>query len=433
MKKNYSLLLLSGLMLLGAQNAWGTFYFRSTIDSWVSATAMEETTTGSNIWYHTIENATGTWVEFQITPYNDKWDNQIGADAENVPVTLEVKCTGNTSAHKNICLAINAGDDYVIKYDATNNKYWVESEDASTIYFYNNLTWGAVYANIYPSSLVFTDSQIGNQIANRNYTMTKVGETNYWMVKYTGTCEAVAFTSNSQPNYEKFYETGVVCVDNANSKNLFVPNSTSDYYTNKCYYYKNGLWLDYGTTSYVRTEGVTDTYFGTICLPFASSSFSGMNVYTVAGKVGTGIGLTPLVGQMVAGTPYVFEATGNTITVNYTGDPTANAVATTYLVGNLSGAEMDVPENSYILTTEGLRKVGSGASAKIANYRAYFDLSSAGLAPANPNMRIIEILDETTDIESINAEDVTIKVVENGKLYIKRNGVVYDMTGRIVK
>ena len=205
-------------------------------------------------------------------------------------------------------------------------------------------------------------------------------------------------------------------------------------YTFTYTYATNALVVTYPSNTYNR-NGLTATYYGTICLPYGSSSFTGMTVHSITGKTQSGdaIVLSAPIATMVAGTPYVFCATGTSISVTYSGDPD-DAQADTYLVGNLSDADMAVPEGKYILTTEGLRKVGSGATnVKIANNRAYFDLSSQGLAPAHPGQRVIQIIDDVTSIEDIDAENNATKVVENGQLLIKRNGETYDMVGRMVK
>ena len=79
------------------------------------------------------------------------------------------------------------------------------------------------------------------------------------------------------------------------------------------------------------------------------------------------------------------------------------------------------------------RQVVSGGAAQIANFRAYFDLSSLSPAPLRPGMRVIEIEGDATNITNVENENMPVKFMENGQLYIRHEGVVYDMTGRIVK
>lgn len=416
------------------------YYLRSSYeDSWASKEMKMTTAAGVTTWSRTWSNvAADDVVRFQFSTSASGWENQLGAAEANAPISIAEEYAGSTSAHQDIILPLIAGNSYTIKYDETNNKYWVESSDAKEIYFYNNMSWDQVYANIYTDPLVFVDDAsgqgyIGNQVTNRNIKMIKIGETNYYRCKFKGDCSAVAFISQYQDNYSKFWQTGAVCVDLAGTENLFVANTGTYYDNNDTRYFRKGLWLDYGETGYSRTEGVTNTYFGTICLPFASSAFEGMEVYTVAGLVSGGLGLTPLVGQMAAGTPYVFRATANTISVTYTGNPTADVQAATGLVGNLSGALMDVPEGMYILMANGLRQVSTGGVAKVANLRAYFNLSELSNAPFHPNMRVIAIEESATNITNVENKDMPVKFVENNQLYIRHNGVVYDMTGRIVK
>jgi hypothetical protein len=48
-------------------------------------------------------------------------------------------------------------------------------------------------------------------------------------------------------------------------------------------------------------------------------------------------------------------------------------------------------------------------------------------------IRIIEAENGATNIENVEANEAAVKFIENGKLYIKKNNVVYDMMGTIVK
>ena len=77
--------------------------------------------------------------------------------------------------------------------------------------------------------------------------------------------------------------------------------------------------------------------------------------------------------------------------------------------------------DKFHLATSGTLKAG----------KAYLDASALGTAPS-----IIRIVDEentATDIESVDAVEEGLKFIQNGQLFIKKNGVVYDMLGHKVQ
>ena len=69
--------------------------------------------------------------------------------------------------------------------------------------------------------------------------------------------------------------------------------------------------------------------------------------------------------------------------------------------------------------------------AKLPANKAFFELDAQVSAPS-----VIRIVDEengATDIKAVEGNDNTVKFFNNGMLYIKRDGVTYDLMGRIVK
>lgn len=63
--------------------------------------------------------------------------------------------------------------------------------------------------------------------------------------------------------------------------------------------------------------------------------------------------------------------------------------------------------------------------------RAYFVSTTQYQAPTA--IRFVDDINEATDIKSTDANESIVKFIENGKLLIRKDGVVYDVTGRIVK
>jgi hypothetical protein len=101
--------------------------------------------------------------------------------------------------------------------------------------------------------------------------------------------------------------------------------------------------------------------------------------------------------------------------------------------------ESDGSVNNYILSTGadgvGFYQVRDG-SCSVAPYRAYlscgYDASDAG--PNQAPMRIVFHKDTTTGIENVQGDKLqSTKVFENGVLYIKHNGIKYNVQGQLCK
>ncbi len=90
--------------------------------------------------------------------------------------------------------------------------------------------------------------------------------------------------------------------------------------------------------------------------------------------------------------------------------------------------------NTYVLAYQGspaatgFFKMTSGI---IPAHKAYLDLTSGGGAPSA--IRVVEENNNATSIEAIEEAEKAVKFLENGQIYILREGVVYDALGRIVK
>lgn len=103
----------------------------------------------------------------------------------------------------------------------------------------------------------------------------------------------------------------------------------------------------------------------------------------------------------------------------------AGTAGTNVLLG--TSKEISAPTNSYVLGYETSAAFFKYTGLNVPANKAYLVLGSYP-APA-----IHFELDEATDIHAIEANEAVIKFIENGKLFIRKDGVVYDMTGRVVR
>ena len=188
---------------------------------------------------------------------------------------------------------------------------------------------------------------------------------------------------------------------------------------------------------YIRA--VAEGNYGTICLPYASSSFTGATFYEVSSLVyGEGLWLDQLAdgAQLVAGKPYIFQATANEIIVTYTGEEVGAPVAG---ANGLTGTFTDIAAggvlvNNYIIAENQVWVAGSGASLP-AN-RAYINAAQVpdkAQAQIPGRRRVIMGAEDegtSTGFENITTTDKAVKIIENGQLIIIRDGVKYNAQGQ---
>lgn len=117
-----------------------------------------------------------------------------------------------------------------------------------------------------------------------------------------------------------------------------------------------------------------------------------------------------------------------------------SAIPGNMLVGCPTGETVNYNSNScynYVLVNNGgapefqLIVEGTYGSVDIPAGKAYLALGSD--PSGAPALRIIEQEDNATGIQNIEANEKAVKFIENGKFLIQKNGIVYDMTGRVIR
>lgn len=443
-------------MLLGAESAWAddlsSLYVRASfINDWSPASMTLSTTTGNRIWSKKFTAAASDWGTFQFTPGSgDSWTGQIGAATANIPITLEKKFSGNTAAHNNIVLIVTKDCEYTIYYDETENEYWAEATSPAVVYFYNTLGWSEIYLHL---DAYWNDGDRGagnNNVWNRNYTMSRIGETNYWMCKFTGSHTTIAFTNASRPEVTDFYDVAAIYRSDFASvpeSPVFVPCKVSsekkkDGHTT---YYNNGAWISYDATSFSRSKAVNG--FGTICSP-VNATITGGTLYEVIGRKSGVLYLREKDSEattLVAGTPYFYKASAGTQTIALDGATySGNALNANGLYGTYTKTEITSGSNYFVLSNNNILAVNDGNCYVGAN-RAYLKMNTGAdgevpelnavpaSAPERPIIAMPLEPDNATNLEAFEVSEKAVKFIQNGKLFIMREGVVYDATGRVVR
>lgn len=180
------------------------------------------------------------------------------------------------------------------------------------------------------------------------------------------------------------------------------------------------------------TRSLTNGNYATMCLPFAVSAsetfFSGAEVYIIVGKhvsAGnvTGIELEQVTDNLVAGKPYVILATASTLSAWHGDDLVGSPVNGDGLVGNLNSTPLIMPDGTYGISGNQLRKI-NGGTGKVNQYRAYIDLDGIPeMMPSSaPGRRVIYTESTATSVEDL---------LENATL-INWNEPVYNIMGQRV-
>ena len=191
------------------------------------------------------------------------------------------------------------------------------------------------------------------------------------------------------------------------------------------------------------TRSVTPGHYGTICLPYASSNYTGMELYEVSwlqknGETPVNLYLDQLAAdaQLEAGKPYIFRATSTELTVTYTGAAVTEPVAG---ANGLTGSFVEIPAGgvltgNYVVAQN--KFWTATADAYAAANRAYIDKAKVPYTEQKqiPGRRRVALgtsgENAETGIDNIITTDTPVKVIENGQLIIIRDGEMYNAQGQ---
>ena len=155
----------------------------------------------------------------------------------------------------------------------SSNSTSTTASDTITIYFKDNLGWGGASVYLYKNGQYWSDdkgtgsSQKSEHFYGGPFKMTKVSGTNdVYSYTYKGAHSSyIAFTKDSQDNYDNFYETEVVYRGDFDAKKtMFTPQSKAEQDSkkktiNNSTYYNEGEWSAYQTPTSEPKESTTST------------------------------------------------------------------------------------------------------------------------------------------------------------------------------
>ena len=188
----------------------------------------------------------------------------------------------------------------------------------------------------------------------------------------------------------------------------------------------------YTTGDVTYTRATTAGKFGTICLPFGSTNYTGAEFFEFVGSE-TGKVYIGSVDELVAGVPYIFLASAAKVVVTSDGTTAATPGNSNGLYGTFTD-NTEVAVGNYILKDNALCQ--AEAICWVNAYRAYIVMEDVptGVPTQMPGRRYIgmDVQGENveTGVEDIFSTDAPVKVIENGQLIIIRDGVKYNVQGQ---
>ena len=187
----------------------------------------------------------------------------------------------------------------------------------------------------------------------------------------------------------------------------------------------------------IYTRVVKPGEYGTICLPYGSSDYTGAEFYEVSSvEYGKGLWLDQLAAgtALAAGKPYIFRAIAEKLAVVYKGEKKDSPVGG---VNGLTGTFTAIAANStlvghYIIALNQIWVANDKNT--LPAYRAYIDKDGVPTTE-QPKLagrrRVCMGENAATGLDNItNGENTTIKVIENGQLIIIRNGEKFNAQGQ---
>lgn len=198
----------------------------------------------------------------------------------------------------------------------------------------------------------------------------------------------------------------------------------------------------WGTIQYKRTNLAVGNY-GTICMPYvvAAGKIVGAEFYSIAGKeekdgTVTSVYLEKVTGDLVAGQPYIFKATAETLTCTITSTSVEAEKAGKHngLIGCFEETGVLEGDNIYVLKNNELYKRGT-QDWKIAAGRAYIDLSQIATPSSAPAKGVIKMGvsgDGTTGIGAVTAEHDNVYYNLQGQRVAAPSRGIYIVNGKKV-
>lgn len=170
------------------------------------------------------------------------------------------------------------------------------------------------------------------------------------------------------------------------------------------------------------------------------TGISTISAYQITGASGTTLTLSPITGKvpartglLISGTSAEVPATFGTISTDVSNNKLVGCIIDTK-IQNANPHKTTIyvlVDNDGIAEFQNVASYVASTDVTIPANKAYLDLDGITLAPSA--LRIVDEENNATGIENIESGEKVVKFIKNGRILFKKNGIVYDALGRIVK
>ena len=411
---------------MGNPEGWPTFNVRGSMNEW-SATEYEMVQNEENGVYSKQLNLVAGTYQFKVN-YGDwaaawTYENVDNSQAEN-PVTMAQGDDTGEGKH-NISMTTD-GRPLVVYFDLKTNKIWAS-------YLYPKVMVVGDFTEPAWEGILMDDEgalscHITITVPEGRWEF-KIIDNNVWYgangdVDRTNCTDWTLF-KEGDPGYDPNINTGLLA------------DIPGDYVLTYTYATKK-LDIVYPTSF---TRNAANDNYQTLCVPF-NASITNAVVYEISSVTGDAVTIEAIDAAMLtAGHSYIVKPSGSMVITKVGDGQVSNPIfpSGTGLYGVLGKAYKYVYDtesakaepwiHNYVLTAADnlFHEVVAGGDVTINSTRAYLHVAVPYSAPS---LRIIE---NATDIKNIEGNEAAVKFIQNGQLFIKKNGIVYDVTGAIVK
>ena len=431
MRKIYSLLLLGAFMLLGAQSAWGAISESTTLylqfgNSWLDASAkicvyfFDNNGGVMSADYAEVVNCDIYSIAVPANANGTVWNKVIvrRCDPSKAAATPSFDDGSEWNRTGDIDLTSESGNClYGFSFDNTSGNLKSITISTYTAAFTKPSSWAKVYA------YVWTDAASGRVKTEPLGGYSSVPE----VAADANGVYKISFEMDAAPAGIIWKGTGSDRTDDLE-------------FVDKAVYNSEGIIADHAKNS----TQVTGKYYSTFYAPYnvtiptkddadadiSISAYTGE--YNDATSTLTLHALTGVTNVIPGGKAVILKAS---TAAAYSLKPTtaaAGTAGTNSLLGvteSTTVASLGLAANTKacVLGVENGVVGFYGFTGTLGANKAYLEVPYT----AAPTIRFEE--DEATDIHNINANESAVKFIKNGQIFIQKNGVVYDVTGRAVK
>ena len=162
-----------------------------------------------------------------------------------------------------------------------------------------------------------------------------------------------------------------------------------------------------------------------------------VDAYTVIGHTGTAITKNAINATAPANTGLLLNAAAGTYALPFASSNTTDVASNLLQPGIGEAVSAEVGKTKYVLAETGTPAVATflridATPATVPVGKAYLEFNEE-IASAPAALRIVEEESGATNINAVDATEDAVKFFQNGNLYIKKNGVIYDMLGSVVR